>query len=188
MVSLSMLRRPVFGAFLALASAASLLPTSLASQAACQADSPATDPARAESMYQKAKSLMAKQSGWEGAAFRFERSARLRPWCDPEVFDSFMLAARLYDHLNKFEAARMDFEAAAENARRNGRIMDAATAYLDAALAAVQADYQEGAVEAVRNAEALAQSPGLSEADRAAIMNRISILRGKGEDTPQPRR
>ncbi|MGH7541835.1 MAG: hypothetical protein ACRELC_12630 [Gemmatimonadota bacterium] len=144
---------------------------------ACAAPTEQFAIARARALHEEAKALMATRDGWARAAFRFERAAEASPACDPGAIDSWILAARLYGHTGKLEEARLAFLGAAASARGVGRLAVAAHALLDAAVVAVEQSYQEAAVEAVLEADALSRSPRIPPEERLDIRLRIIDLR-----------
>ncbi len=138
-----------------------------------------SDRARAQLLELQATELLRDPAAWARAAFRLERSARLRDPCDPEAFAAFRLAARVYHHVGKLEAARLCFLAAAERARRTGHLALATQSLLDAAETAVQQGHQAAAVQAVLEAERLRRSPRLDEEERLRLSRRILDLRSQ---------
>lgn len=135
----------------------------------------------ADALHGQALSLMSSERPKKAkkAAGLFAKSAAMLPDCDPRVFESLRLAARLYHSEGNLVKARALMFKAAENGVATGRILDAANAYIDAALLATIECRSGVARLAADKARALTGSPLLTEADRLFIVSRIGV-----SDTP----
>ena len=144
----------------------------------CTRESWEAEVPEAEELHEKALSLMSSGRSKEAAGL-LAKSAQMLPDCDPRVFESLRLAARLYHSEGRLIKARSLMFKAAENGVATGRILDAANAYIDAAMLAADECRSGLARLAADKAHALTGSPLLTEADRQFIVSRIGV-----SDTP----
>ena len=109
----------------------------------------------------------------ERAADLYRRAAELRSDADPRKVENLQMAARLSFYAGKGEKALADQAAAAMLATRQGDVIRAGHAWLDAAWVAVEIGKAERAEEYTAEARLLTTSPLLAESDRSAIHARI---------------
>ncbi|MGD8495198.1 MAG: hypothetical protein PVF05_03350 [Gemmatimonadales bacterium] len=121
----------------------------------------------------QAMELYETPSRWAEAAELHERAANVLPKNDAAAFFGFQRAAVLYFYAGESAHSRKSMERAAEVAEATGDVLTAANAWVDAAFLAIAEGYAGKKREFVRNAEALAGSELLSDADRASIQARI---------------
>lgn len=111
---------------------------------------------------------------------------------DLQVFEALRLVARLYDHQGKTNRALQVMLDAAGHAAQAGRPVDAAHAFVDASELAVRAGDRKAAWDAAGRAAELARLPGVADAERAAILDRIEVgprqARGDRLDVERTRR
>lgn len=128
---------------------------------------------RADRLQQEAEALFEKPKQWKKAQRLLQESAELRDAGDVEGYTCYMLAGRLAAALGDNAAARESLEHAGEHALARGAVMDAASAFIDAAHAAARAGDADGMKELVERASLLANSPLISPKDREAIQYRL---------------
>lgn len=121
----------------------------------------------------QAMELYETPSRWAEAAELHERAAKVLPKNDAAAFFGFQRAAVLYFYAGDTARSRKTMERAAEVAEATGDVFTAANTWVDAAFLAIAEGYAGKKREFVRNAEALAGSALLSDADRGAILARI---------------
>jgi tetratricopeptide (TPR) repeat protein len=160
---------------LALSALASL---QLGGDAAQQASDPAhrvvvEAPDPADRIAADAYKLFANRRAWPRAARLLERSATMRSPEDPERAAAFVAAGRVYTAIGAPAEARRVFEAGADAAAARGAIVEAAHAYLDAAIAAALAGDRTRASSLLDRGALLASSPHLAVQEKDAIMRRI---------------
>lgn len=160
---------------LALSALASLqLGGDAAHQAADPADRVVVEaPDPADRIAADAYKLFANPRAWPRAARLLERSATMRAADDPERTAAFVAAGRVYSAIGSPAEARRAFEAGADAAAARGAILDAAHAYLDAAIAAALAGDRASASDLLHQGVLLASSPHLGVQEKDAIMRRI---------------
>jgi len=108
------------------------------------------------------------------AAVRHAEVANLRTESDPMTFECLLAQASLLEGIGDLNGALEFTLKAAAHARSTGEILNAANAYVDAAVLVSQVP--EGAGEAanlIDTARLLARSPSLSAEGRTMILSRI---------------
>ena len=136
-----------------------------------------TPPTRADKAAElrlRAEALFSQPKKWKQAARLFEQSAALRHANDPEGYECLMFAGRIRAALDDIEGARTVLEKAAAQALARGSVVEAASAYIDAAHLAVALKDARGARELVAKASLLTESPLLSVQDRSSLLARIA--------------
>jgi ATP/maltotriose-dependent transcriptional regulator MalT len=103
------------------------------------------------------------------------RSALERPTNDPQAIACLRLAANLFWGQNRPLDARWAMEQAAQRAVAAGNLFMAAQSYLDAAFITREQGQQAETIRLATEARRLAESAGLDESQRKAIMSRIRI-------------
>ena len=110
---------------------------------------------RAAALYQ--------QGEWGEAAVLYRDAAEGMPDADPNSYNSYDMAARLYFYGDEFGTAREMMERAAAVAEATGDIVSAAYRHVDAAFIAVWEGYPGSRREHVRMAEELAARENFGE-------------------------
>lgn len=138
---------------------------------------PAPDVVRAQGLEAQAVALCSEFEG-KGTALRiarlYEEAASLRAEDDPKRVDDLYLAAAMYKHAGKLDAALRDVTAAAELALMNGRVVDAAHMFVTAATVAQEARKPETVVQLAHRAEMLCNCPMMDPGTAAGIHQRIA--------------
>ena len=143
-------------------------------RAAAAEVTPPTRADKAAELRQQAEALFSQPKKWKQAVRLLEASAALRDANDPEGYDCLLYAGRIRAAIGDTEGARTVLEKAAAQALARGSVVEAATAYIDAAHAAVAMKDVRGARELVAKASLLTESPLLSVQDRSFLQARIS--------------
>ncbi len=154
----------------------------LPSGAAVAQEAPAApDVAKAEELHKNADALVAttQRRHWSEVAKLMERAASLRPADDPQAVNEQFVAGQLFHYNGSLARAQANFEGAARQALANGRVADAAAAYVTAAIVAKARGDGQQAVELGHKAELLAGSPHLTRTEAAGILERIVWVEGK---------
>lgn len=143
--------------------------------------SAALDVVKAEELHKKADALVAthERRHWGEVAKLLERAAALRPTNDPLAVSEQFVAGQLFHYNGSLSRAQANLEGAAQQALANGRVADAADAYVSAAIVAKARGEQQQAMELGRKAELLAHSPHLTQAEGNGILERIVWVEGK---------
>lgn len=128
---------------------------------------------RADKLKQEAESMFSTPKQWKKAQRLLVESAEMRDATDAEAYTCYMLAGRLAAVLGDNDDARESLRKAAEHALARGAIVDAATAFIDAAHAAARVGDADEVESLMQRAELLANSPLISEQDRTAIEHRL---------------
>ncbi len=158
------------GAMLVLSGAAVEAQADYAMAAPRKAEAPVT---RADKLKQEAESMFSTPKQWKKAQRLLVESAEMRDATDAEAYTCYMLAGRLAAVLGDNDDARESLRKAAEHALARGAIVDAATAFIDAAHAAARVGDADEVESLMQRAELLANSPLISEQDRTAIEHRL---------------
>ncbi len=142
---------------------------------------PSPDVIKAEALHKKADVLLAttQRRHWNEVAKLLERAAALRPTEDPLAVTEQFVAGQLFHYNGSLDRAQANLEGAAGQALANGRVADAADAYVTAAIVAKARGHAEQAMDLGRKAELLAHSPHLSRAEGNGILERIVWVEGK---------
>ena len=130
--------------------------------------------ARADSFHDDAMALPTETRFATKAAKLHERSAELRDESDPMAATCLRTAAFLRYYAGGRRASADLMEKAAERAAGIGNVALAADSYIDAAYIAQELREGSRARELAHRAELLANSPLISEVQRASIRSRIS--------------
>jgi hypothetical protein len=128
---------------------------------------------RAVELRNQAEELYAQPAKWRKAARLLEQSAQLRTGADTEAYTCLLIAGRLRAAAGDYYGARNALEKAAEHAAARGAVMDAAHAYIDAAIAAIEDSNKVIAQDLLGKAQLLAKSPLLTEEQVREIGLRI---------------
>ena len=141
----------------------------------CTEDKQWADVIGAEDMYRQGIEML--ESGGPGAevASLFEQSAALRVVCDRQVLSLLRMASWLYYRAGELTKARNTMLRAAHVAVRTERLLAAAHSYLDSAALSSELGETDAAVEAALKAQALAESPTMTELARSTIMDRMGL-------------
>jgi hypothetical protein len=134
---------------------------------------------RAERLKEAAQALYEQPQRLHRAAELHEQEAALRSAVDPLQVEALDRAARLYAYAGEAERAQLLMARAARHALRRGDVARAAHAYVDAAFIALRMRDLRLAQEMTREADLLALSPLLPEAERQAIVKRIDPARAQ---------
>lgn len=143
--------------------------------------SAAPDIVKAQELHGKADALMAtsQRRYWKEVARLLERASALRTADDPLAVSEQFVAGQLFHNVGSFDRAQASFEGAARQALANGRVAEAADAYVTAAIVAKSRQRPQEAMELGRKAELLARSPHLTQAECNCILERIVWVEGK---------
>lgn len=135
----------------------------------------APDAVKAEDLHRKADALVAtyQPRHWKQVARLLAEAAALRPIDDTLAVTEQVMAGQIFNFTGSLERAQASFESAAGQALANGRVADAAQAYLTAAIVAQARHRPEDATELGRKAERLARSPHLTQAEGDGIRDHI---------------
>ena len=130
--------------------------------------------ARADSLYSKAERMeVSSRRDFRRVAQLHEESATLRSVEDAKRAASLQIAAvHRYGGGDRRRAAA-DMELAAQEAAARGDVVNAANAYIDAAMIAAELRQRDRAVKLVRAAQLLTESPLLSDAQRLQLRTRL---------------
>ncbi|MGH7501957.1 MAG: hypothetical protein ACREL7_09390 [Longimicrobiales bacterium] len=138
----------------------------------------APDLEQAAQLEQHARSLYNQRAKYADAADLLLRASALRPQGDAQAADNLIMAGRLRYYIGDLTDARRAFFNAAERAVRNGQVLAAANAYIDAAFVAVEQERQADAHEMIEAARRLAGSPHLRDGERNELKIRIAPMTG----------
>jgi len=158
------------GAMLVLSGAAVEAQVDYAMAAPRKTAAPAT---RADRLKQEAESMFSTPKQWKRAQRLLIESAEMRDATDADAYTCYVMAGRLAAVLGDNASAQEALRKAAEHALARGAIIDAATAFIDAAHAAARAGDVDEVEDLMRRAELLTNSPLISEQDRSAIEFRL---------------
>ena len=128
----------------------------------------------ADDLALRAESLSTQITQFKKAAELFERSAEVRAPGDARAVTCLRSAATLrYNSGNKRKGLGL-MEKAADRAIRLGDVVIAAHSYIDAAVIASELRQGERALDLSQRAALLVKSPLLSDAQRSALLERMS--------------
>ena len=156
---------------LTLAFALSVMPVTAATQNATKA----APPSNADELEEQAAALLDQPARYGEAARLYTESASLRSTTDARAIESLVRAAHLYHYANRLFDARKTMEQAANRALLSGDVLRASQANLEAALFAYKQGKRTKAGELGRKALKLAQSPLLTDEQRATVTARIRV-------------
>jgi hypothetical protein len=166
--------RPYIISTLTLMTALSVLPARAVTQTVSPAATPLIAISRADQLEKQAAALHDDMTRYVEAARLYKQSASLRSETDPRAVDALTIAAHLFHYANKMSDARKTMEQAAQRALAGGDVWRASVANLEAALFAYKQGNWAQTERLGRKALQLAQSPLLTEAQRASIVNRLT--------------
>ena len=152
--------------------ALSVLAAPAAGQTASKAALPIT---RADELDDQATALHDQLGRYAEAARLHKESAALRSAVDPRAVESLATAAHLYNYANRLFDARKTMEQAASRALARGDVLRASLANVDAALFAYKQGNLWQTARLGRKALKLAESPLLTDEQRASIFNRLRV-------------
>jgi tetratricopeptide (TPR) repeat protein len=107
------------------------------------------------------------------AARLYRKAAELRPDHDPQKVQNLREAARMSHYAGRSDRAIRDAEAAATAALRQGDVIEAGQAYVDAAWLAAQTGDRDRTEALLQEARLLASSPLLAQEERQDLLRRI---------------
>ncbi|HET9440930.1 MAG TPA: hypothetical protein VFO52_12200 [Longimicrobiales bacterium] len=162
--------RRIIGSTVTLLIALNALPADAAAQTASNTISATPS---ADQLQERATALHDQIGRYSEAARLYKESAALRAETDPRAVESLAMAAHLYHYANRLFDARKTMEQAARRALARGDVVRASHANLEAALFAHKQGNQAQAGRLGRTALKLADSPLLTDEQRAAIVNRV---------------
>lgn len=159
--------------FLGLLAAATLLVAPLPAAGTLQESNTDVDKARA--LETRAEGLLAQEdvSQWNKAADLFRQAAAHREEADGKKVADLRMASRLSAYVGRPLQAVDDAEAAARLALRQGDLVQAGHAYVDAAWLAADARQPQRSKQLVHEARLLANSPLLAQSVRTELLGRI---------------
>lgn len=162
--------RRIINSTVTLLIALSALPATAAAQTAINSTSATPS---ADQLEERAGALHDQIGRYSEAARLYKASAALRTDTDPRAVESLAMAAHLYHYANRLFDARKTMEQAARRALARGDVLRASQANLEAALFAHKQGKQSQAARLGRTALKLADSPLLTDEQRATIVNRV---------------
>lgn len=129
---------------------------------------------RADRLRIEAEALPTRVDQFSKAAKLLERSARAREQGDTATPTLLRTAAFLRYYSGDIGASTKLMEKAAQRSVEHGDVVNAATAYIDAAIIAAEDAQPSRALDLGRRAEQLAASPALTDAQRDALRGRMA--------------
>jgi hypothetical protein len=133
----------------------------------------------ADELRTRAEALYAIPARLREAAALHEKEATVRSAADPLAVAALEQAARLHAYTGNPARGRVLMQRAAERALRSGEVLRAAHAYIDAAFLALREKDVDRAYTYTAQADLLARSRHLGEADRVGIIRRIDPARAQ---------
>ncbi len=135
----------------------------------------------ADRLHRRADALTAAGDSrqWRQVAKMLEQAAALRAVDDPVAVREQLVAAQLFHFAGSLGRAQANLEGAARQALANGRLVEAADAFLMAAVVANARHRPQQALALARQAQQLARSPHLSQDQCDCILNRVVWHDGK---------
>jgi hypothetical protein len=117
----------------------------------------------------------------------YRAAAQLREDGDPQAVHDMVYAGRLAYYLRDLPAAMRDLESAAIHAMAGGDVIRAANIYTDAAWVAGKAGKTRDQRALAARAHRLANSPLLTDGDRAQVLDRFdeAVSEALGSQPPQ---
>ena len=109
----------------------------------------------------------------ETAARLYRQAADLRPDHDPQKVQNLRQASRMSHYAGRSDRAVRDAETAARAALRQGDVIEAGQAYVDAAWLSAQIGDRSRTEEFLKEARLLAASPLLAQEERQNLLRRI---------------
>jgi hypothetical protein len=129
--------------------------------------------AEADALTKQAVALHGRPGEYRRAATLHMRAAHQRVPGDPKAYYDLNTAAHLYRAAGNVWRAREVMERAAEHAAARGDVVAAATSFVDAGYLAIEARNTDRVPALALKAELLAESPLISDEQRAMIMRRV---------------
>ena len=129
---------------------------------------------RADGIHQRALGLHANPGQLEEAARLHRMEAKLRKPGDARAFDCLSLASYLMVYAGRTREARYIIEQAAKDALQRGDVHQAAKAYVEAAFIAERQGKPRDIRMYAEQVQLLVQAPGVTGAQREALLNRLS--------------
>jgi tetratricopeptide (TPR) repeat protein len=158
---------------LAVTVAMSVVPDRAVTQTSNKSAALAMTITRADELEAQAAALHDQLDRYSEAARLYKESAALRSAIDPRGVESLAMAAHLYHYANRLFDARKTMEQAAQRALARGDVLRASIANVDAAMFAYKQGNLSQTERLGRKALKLAESPLLTEEQRASIVNRL---------------
>lgn len=131
---------------------------------------------RADALLDSAAILHEQPARYADAARFYRESAALRPWADAAAVEALAKAAHLYGYANRLTDARRTMEQAAQRALARGDVLRASIANVEAAFFAQKQGNKVHANRLGRAALQLAESPLITPAQRALIVDRVKEM------------
>lgn len=142
------------------------------------------DPTKADELHQKADQILGTHQvkRWKEVARLLEDAAALRPFEDPAAVDELALAGEMNHYIGRMSNAQEDLQTAAEQALRNGYVLESARLFLKAAFVAQERGGHEADVLALaQSAKQLAASPHLSQKECDCILAQLDLGKKKAQ-------
>jgi hypothetical protein len=139
------------------------------------ADSTAVDVERARRLEGEASALTSDLRSFGKAARLLREAASLRPLADPMAIANLARAGRLQFYRKDLRGAYASLVEGAERAFRTGDVLNAAHAYLDAAIVAIERKDGPSALRDIERARLLSYSPYLSRVEHARLAARLGM-------------
>lgn len=152
--------------------------TPLFAQTVSTPDRTPQDVQRAAALHARAMALLPQPQHYAEAAEFLREAADLLTPADLRSAHDLMLSGQLAFYAGNLSQSRGTLERAAAIALDHGDVAMAASGDLDAAFVAMSQRQTTGARELVFRADELAQSPGLTIAQREQILKRVRLASG----------
>lgn len=135
------------------------------------------DPTKADELHQKADQILDTHqvNRWKEVAGLLEDASALRPFEDPTAVQELDLAGEMNHYIGRLASAQRDLEAAAEQALRNGYVLESARLFLKAAFIAQERGRNADVLALARSAKQLAASPHLSQDECDCILAQLDL-------------
>jgi hypothetical protein len=133
---------------------------------------------RAKKMEAEAKGLADQRNRWEHAAWLYLQAASLRPVGDAEAVVDLHWAGKLAYYTGDLRGSQRALESASERAMEGGDFLTAGSLLIDAAWVATKRGKESDALGYVQRAEAVVETPVLSDAVRGIVLARIDQQSG----------
>lgn len=133
------------------------------------------DPAKADELHQKADQLLAMHqvSKWREVASLLEEAAALRPFEDPTAVSELALAGEMHHFTGQLSQAQSVLQTAAEQALKNGYVLESAQLFLKAAFIAQERGHETDVMALAQSAKQLAASPHLTQEECDCILSQL---------------
>jgi hypothetical protein len=135
------------------------------------------DPTRADELHQKADQILSTHQvkRWKEVARLLEDAAALRPFEDPAAVEELALAGEMNHYIGRMSSAQEDLQTAAEQALRNGYVLQSARLFLKAAFVAQERGNDADVLALAQSAKQLAASPHLSQKECDCILAQLDL-------------